>query len=433
MSLTAAFLLGLVVPLAAFAKALPAAAVSGRPSPKYIYSTFSSDHGTVFNHMVFDETGSRIFAGAVNRIFHLDLDLKLKETVVTGPRLDSPMCPAKGCDSPDIETFSTNNVNKILVVDSESRSLIACGSISQGACEKYNISSLLIPPKFISLSIAANDETSSTYAFIGPENYNPRNRNNVLYVGTTFTSNGEYRHDVPAISSRKLYGLEFAAFSFSKQSLLRIDVKYRDQFLVKYVYGFNSTDYAYFVVVQKQSHLPGQEEKGYVSRLARTCISDENYDSYTEVTLQCNVRSEDTNKLVNYNLVQDVKVGKAGAELAGNLGIDTDDNVLVGIFSPSRGIGNEPQQKSAICVFSLQDIEARFTENIHMCFNGSVTDRNLGYISGLILDGKCPAAGLWVSLAKCCKCDSNEAEEQTFNGGAGNVDWLCIGFGDLLR
>lgn len=394
MSLTATLLLGLVVPVAAFSHGTEtfSISVSGAPAAQQIYSRFPSDHGTIFTHMVFDETGNRIFAGAVNKIFHLDINLKLREEVITGPKLDSPMCHAKGCDSADIERFSTNNVNKILVVDSESKSLIACGSVFQGACEKYNTSSLLIPPKFISLSIAANDETSSTYAFIGPENYNFRNRNNVLYVGTTFTNNGEYRHDVPAISSRKLYDLEFAAFSFSKQSLLRIDVKYRDQFLVKYVYGFNSTDFAYFVIVQKHSHLPGQEEKGYVTRLARTCISDENYDSYTEVTLQCTVRNEETNKLVNYNLIQDAKIGRASAELAGSLGIDTNENILVGIFNPSKGITNEPQPNSAVCVYSLQEIEAKFTENIHMCFNGSISDRNLGYISGLILDGKCPTA-----------------------------------------
>jgi len=44
-------------------------------------------------------------------------------------------------------------------------------------------------------------------------------------------------------------------------------------------------------------------------------------------------------------------------------------------------------------VYSLQDIEAKFNENIHMCFNGSIKYRNMDYISGLILDGKCPMAG----------------------------------------
>ncbi|KAL0268750.1 UNVERIFIED_CONTAM: hypothetical protein PYX00_010572 [Menopon gallinae] len=389
MSLVATLILGLVVPVVVSS---PRPASGSRHLVEHVVSQYPADNGTKLTHLVVDPTGRRVYVGGVNRIFQLDGNLRPKEEVVTGPKSDSPLCHARGCDSPDIEKVSTNNVNKILVLDPKSQSLIACGSISQGACEKYRAANISIPPEFISLSIAANDETSSTYAFIGPENYNPRGRNNVLYVGTTFTNNGEYRHDVPAISSRKLHDLQFAAFSFSKQSLLRIDVKYRDHFLVKYVYGFNSSEFAYFVIVQKQSHLPGQEERGYVSRLARTCINDENYDSYTEVTLKCSVRTG--NQLVNYNLIQDAKIGRAGPDLAGHLGISPGENILVGVFSPSRGITNEPQPKSAVCVFSLQDIEIIFNENIHMCFNGTIKDRNLGYISGPILDGKCPTAGV---------------------------------------
>jgi hypothetical protein len=68
-----------------------------------------------------------------------------------------------------------------------------------------------------------------------------------------------FRHDVPAISSRNLHDLRLAEFSFSKQSLVRIDVKYRDYFLVNYVYGFNSSQHVYFATVQKKSYLPGKE------------------------------------------------------------------------------------------------------------------------------------------------------------------------------
>ena len=39
----------------------------------------------------------------------------------------------------------------------------------------------------------------------------------MLYVGTTYTPHGDYRHDVPAISSRNLLDLKFAEYSFSKQ------------------------------------------------------------------------------------------------------------------------------------------------------------------------------------------------------------------------
>ncbi|KAL1130244.1 hypothetical protein AAG570_013182 [Ranatra chinensis] len=352
-------------------------------------------------HLSIDRSTGRVYIGGINRIIQLDSSLNLEECVITGPKEDSVLCHASGCSSPDIEKSLTDNVNKILVIDQDARTIIACGSILQGACEKFKLSNISLQSQFYPKSIAANDEMSSTYAFIGPEHYNQWGHSNVLYVGTTFTNNGEYRHDVPAIASRELFKLEIAEMSLSKQSLLRIEVKYRDHFLVKYVYGFNSSDYAYFVIVQKQSHLPGQEEMGYVTRLARVCINDANYDSYTEVTIQCMAKT--TTGTVNYNLIQDAKVVPAGDNLALGLGIDPGDSVLAASFSPSKTITNEPLSHSALCVYSIADIEAKFNENIHMCFNGSIKYRNMPYISGPILDGNCPVAGTTGNILNFCE------------------------------
>lgn len=306
-----------------------------------------------FYHLAVDKISGQVYAGSLNWLHQLSPDLKPIHVVKTGPKPDNPMCHASGCD-PDVTTTITDNVNKILVIDQESRIVIACGSIAQGSCHKYKLGDLSTEPEFVAVSVAANDAEASTYAFIGPERYNSLDRSNVLYVGTTFTNKGEYRHDVPAISSRNLMTLGLAQLTFSKQSMLQIDVKYRDNFLVHYVYGFNASDYAYFLLIQKHSHLAGNEELGYVSRLARTCVNDDNYNSYTEVTLECHVREENINgksEIVNYNLVQDAKIAKAGTNLAMQLGIETGAPILVALFSPSKSISNEPMTKSSMCVF----------------------------------------------------------------------------------
>ncbi|KAE9543414.1 hypothetical protein AGLY_002214 [Aphis glycines] len=374
---------------------------------KYPQNTQSECFSNHLLHMAVDKSlGGRVYIGAVNKLIQLEgSNLTVETCANTGPLSDSPQCPANGCPtSPPIETSLTDNYNKILIIDLESRMLIVCGSIFQGACNKYKMSNVSLPAQFIPMSIAANTEQASTYAFIGPEHYNNWGYSNVLYVGTTFTNNGDYRHAVPAISSRSLYTLNLAETSFLKQSSLNINVNYRDRFLVKYIYGFNSSDYAYFVVVQKHSPLPGQEELGYVTRLARVCIDDANYDSYTEVTLQCMVKeTSNSDDLVNYKLAQDLKLSNAGEDLAASLGIDTNDQVLVGSFSPSQGITNEPMPKSAICAFSMQYIESKFNENIHMCFNGTIKYRNMPYVSGLILQGNCPTAGSTGNILNFCE------------------------------
>ncbi|XP_022914955.1 plexin-B isoform X2 [Onthophagus taurus] len=351
-----------------------------------------------FSHLALDRRNNRLFAAATNRLLQFSANLTVEHRVVTGPKNDSPLCHATGCATGSgIPTSLMDNYNKILLIEPETEYLISCGSLMQGACYKYKLNNISANPDFIAKSIAANDPQASTYAYIGPRRYNLWSRPNVMYVGTTFTNNGEYRHDVPAISSRDLDTLELAEDTFSKQSQLTIDVKYRDHFLVQYIYGFNASDYAYFLLVQKQSYLPEQEELGYVSRLARTCISDANYDSYTEVTLECTVGER------SFNLVQDAKLTRANGELASTWGLRQGDLILVAAFRPARGITNEALEHSALCLYPLRDIEEKFNENIHMCFNGTEKYRNMGYVSGPIQDGKCPSAGNAGNIHNFCE------------------------------
>lgn len=350
-----------------------------------IISQFTLPNGSYFTHLTFDKRRSILYAGASNRIFQFNRDLAELSHVVTGPKEDSPQCHTNGCPD-DTETTEVTTHNKLLVVNQAGDSLIACGSTRQGSCELYKLMKFPKDPTYIPISLAANDETSSTFAFIGPSRYASWKKEDILYVGITYTNVGDYRLDVPAISSRKLDDLELAEYSI-QQSALSIDVKYRDHFLVNYVYGFNSSEYAYFAVVQKKSHLA--EEAGYVTRLARVCVNDPNYDSYTEITIQC--RTTTGNQ--NYNILRDAKITMAGPRLSQQMGIKKDDHILVTVFSPAKEITNEPESKSAMCLYSLKEIEEIFTENIHMCFNGSIKDRNLGYISGTINDGECPVVG----------------------------------------
>ncbi|KAL1450839.1 hypothetical protein WDU94_003154, partial [Cyamophila willieti] len=321
-----------------------------------------------------------------------------------GPQQDSPQCHASGC-SPDVRTSLTNNINKLLILDPDSRDLVVCGTILQGACSKYYSENITAPARTIPIMVAANDEAASSYAFIGPERYNhwSLQPNNVLYVGTMYTHVGKYRDEVPAISSRSLDTLDYAEQSISTQSFLMINVNYRDYFLVKYVYGFSSADFAYFVIVQKQSHLPGMEEFGYTSRIARLCINDPNYDSYTEITLQCAVQEEKGYEPVIYNVTHDAKIIVPGSDLASNLGIEPNKPVLVATFSPTKGSSSEPVTRSAVCIYSLQDIDNKFDENIHMCFNGSIKYRNMAYVSGAVPDGRCPEAGTTGNILNFCE------------------------------
>lgn len=354
-----------------------------------VLAQYTLPNGSYFTHMTFDRRNSVWYVGASNRILQLNYNLSVLSQAITGPKPDNPQC--HGVCPEDTETRETINHNKILIVNEAGSTLITCGSVMQGSCYIYQTDKFPNSPTFIDIPLAANDEYASTLAFIGPSKYTTWTKKDVLYVGATFTNVGDYRHEVPAISSRNLDDLHFAEYSF-QQTILNIDVNHRDHFLVDYKYGFNTTDYAYFVMVQKKSQLA--EEYGYITRIARVCVSDPNYDTYTEITLQCKKKlSANENdidaKEENYNILRDAKVTPAGQRLAQQMGIKRDDLVLIAAFSPSKEITNEPQPKSAVCLYSMKEIDETFSENIHMCFNGTNKDRNMGYISGTINDGKC--------------------------------------------
>ncbi|XP_047736216.1 plexin-B isoform X3 [Hyalella azteca] len=373
------------------------AAEESLSSVEAVFST--GNESIALQHVVYNTAADVLYLGGTNRLYEVTADnLEVKSVVETGPRFDSARCHASGCGpESSVSRALSDNINKVLVLDPAASTLIMCGSVSQGACHKFRTANVSLTPEYIPRSVAANDPHSSTYAFVGPERYKPWGGSEALYVGTTFTAVGDYRHDVPAVSTRNLYDLDYAESSFLKQSLLRIDVKYRDHFLVKYVYGFNASDFAYFVTVQKKSHLPGQEETGYISRLARTCITDANYDSYTEITMTCEGRHG------SYNLVQDAKLASAGADLAASMGIHAGDPILVATFAPSVGHTADAENAAAVCIYSVAYIETKFNENIHMCFNGSMQYRSMEYISGLILDGKCPEAGTTGNIYSFCE------------------------------
>lgn len=147
-------------------------------SSRAIESQYQINDDSYFNHMVYDTKRSSLFCGAMNRIIQLGSNLSVKSIATTGPRPDSPACHAGGCSKDVDNVVDTNNFNKILILNNrgnpekEKDTLIACGSLHQGSCIIFD--SLDEFPKysrFIELPLVANDENSSSYAFIGPSKY----------------------------------------------------------------------------------------------------------------------------------------------------------------------------------------------------------------------------------------------------------------------
>ena len=101
-----------------------------------IVTTFSEPNGQRLQHLVVDKHSALVYVGGVNRLYQLSPDLERHVTVETGPRDDSPNCPAVDClDSVDKQ--KTDNFNKALVIDYTDTRLIACGTLFQGVYHSH--------------------------------------------------------------------------------------------------------------------------------------------------------------------------------------------------------------------------------------------------------------------------------------------------------
>lgn len=332
-----------------------------------------------FNNLVVDKHTGRVYIGAVNKLYQLSPDLTLTVSAVTGPKEDSPECSVLPDCRSGVEKKLTNNVNKALVTDYTDSRLIECGSLFQGVCTVRNLRNISGVEERIREPVVANNATASTVAFIAPGPPNPP-ISQVLYVGVTYTDNGPYRYEVPAVSSRSLDSgslFQIAETAVTTGTRMHVNSLARQRYPINYMYGFSSEGFSYFLTTQmKQS-----TSSPFHSKLVRVCQDDSDYYSYTEIPIEC---ISGGNPSKDYNLVQAAFVGKAGSDLAANLGVTAQDDVLFAVFSESDSsegeITSKASKHSALCVYSLKSIRRKFMQNIQRCFSG-IGARGLDFIS----------------------------------------------------
>ncbi|XP_072046064.1 plexin-A4-like [Amphiura filiformis] len=326
---------------------------------------------------VHNETGS-IYIGGADKLYRLSADFEPQESVDTDVSCGEDSCPL--------------NYNKILLVDDRRSMLVTCGSESIGAnsgadrkgtCQIRSLNSIATPLRDDDSVVVASGKLSTEAVIApGPENGGV----DTLYVAATYDEN---RYGDVKPMSRRSYAASQASdliFNTERYATILLDLaKYpATPFLINYVYGFvnehkaSSSHYTYFVTSQRPDFTTRQD-KTYVSKINRVC---QNFDfrSHAEITLGCQGASP-TNKYM-YNLVQAAYVGPAGADLAATLGLNAGDDVMYGVFAKNQGEdGNIPSNKSALCIFKLEDIGEKFIDGIHGCLR-EAGDYRLRYLAG---------------------------------------------------
>lgn len=346
-------------------------------SQKPSFVTFRGEPAEGFNHLVVDERTGHIYLGAVNRIYKLSSDLKVLVTHQTGPDEDNPKCyPPRIVQTCNEPLASTNNVNKMLLIDYKENRLIACGSLYQGICKLLRLEDLFkLGEPFHKKEhyLSGVNESGSVFGVI----VSYSNFDDKLFIATAVDGKPEY---FPTISSRKLTKNSEAdgmfAYVFHDEFVASMIKIPSDTFTVipdfdiYYVYGFSSGNFVYFLTLQPEMVSPPgstTKEQVYTSKLVRLCKEDTAFNSYVEVPIGCERNG------VEYRLLQAAYLSKAGAVLGRTLGVRPDDDLLFTVFSKGQKRKMKSLDESALCIFILKQINDRIKDRLQSCYRGEGT------------------------------------------------------------
>uniref|UniRef100_W5K1E9 Plexin-A2 n=1 Tax=Astyanax mexicanus TaxID=7994 RepID=W5K1E9_ASTMX len=330
-----------------------------------------------FNHLTVHQTTGALYIGAVNRVYKLSGNLTLLVSHDTGPEDDNKACYPPLIVQPCTEPLvSTNNVNKLLLIDYSHNRLLACGSLYQGVCKLLRLDDLFIlvePSHKKEHYLSSVNQTGTMYGVIVPS----QGRDGTLFIGTAVDGKQDY---FPTISSRKLPRdpessamLDYEMHTDFVSSLIKIPsdtLALVSHFDIYYIYGFSSGNFVYFLTVQPETPENGMASSGsssdlfYTSRIVRLCKDDHKFHSYVSLPIGC-VRNG-----VEYRLLQAAYLAKPGRVLAASLNISTTDDVLFTVFSKGQKQYHRPPDDSALCVFTIKDINARIKERLQSCYQG---------------------------------------------------------------
>ncbi|KAM8754498.1 plexin-B3 isoform 2-T3 [Acanthopagrus schlegelii] len=314
-------------------------------------------NGAPLSHLVLEPGVGHLYVGGVDHLYQLTSDLEVMSHVRTGPHLDSPDClpPIVPQDCPS--ATPTHNHNKLLLMEAgqgvQPGSLIVCGSLFQGICDKRsltNISQLIYQTSnpVDTQYVAANDPRVSTVALVittenKQEGGGAGGLMSLMLVGRGYTSKGP--GDIPPITTRRLSPVVPPRRAFSQEEELGKLVvgsysEYNNHFVKAVAYG----NHIYFLFSRRDMW----HKKEYRTYASRLCVSDRSFYSYVEVPLMCSG---------GYNLAQAAWLGNHSGEPA-----------LFVIMAAGQASTPVATGRSALCVYGMAKLDAMLLRAQDVCY-----------------------------------------------------------------
>ncbi|XP_078270810.1 macrophage-stimulating protein receptor [Rhinoraja longicauda] len=330
------------------------------------YQMRSFDAGRPIQNIVVHSDYQGIYIAVRNRIYSLNFSLQRDYELQTGP-VGSPDCEiCKLC----VTNWESNvdmedNDNVLLMFDSYEPVLFICGSSQHGICYRHNIQNrnenlCLFKPENNRADFCPDCIASplGTQVFVHDELYT-----SYLFIGATVNSTIAKSYSPTSVSIKRLIGsLDGFELTSQDHSLTVLD-EFLDTYPIDYIYSFRSDEYIYFLTVQKESI----DSNNYHTRIAQLKVGEYEVKNYREIVLECQYETRRRKRTLGdgdilYNVLQAAYLAKPGTDLAKELDVSKQDDVLFGVFVESEPNSRTLRRKSALCTFPVKSI-AEIIEN----------------------------------------------------------------------
>ncbi|XP_029948186.1 macrophage-stimulating protein receptor-like [Salarias fasciatus] len=352
---------------------------------QYALPHFQTDREIQNIAVNWDSESTEVYVACQNEIVAINETLGRKWEVKTGP-VGSPDCET--CLLCDIEADPEDQVdtdNEVLLLDPDGEFLpylYICGSTQHGICYFIDISFPQPEPKCL-YKKTQNSPDNCPDCLASPLGTKvtivQQAATSLFFVAASVNDEVTQRYPRRSISVMRPLSTEDGFHMISEG--LTVLPSLRQSYNIDYIYSFSTTEYVYFLSLQREN--PSKGDSPFQTRLGRLPILIPEVWMYREVVLECRYepkrrrRWSDDYRDIVYNGLQAAYFGRAGKDLADELGLSVTEDILYGVFAEVNDRG-KTQKNSALCAFSLSQVNLAIKYGVEACCSSGTEQLSRG-------------------------------------------------------
>uniref|UniRef100_A0A3P8UKG0 Macrophage-stimulating protein receptor n=1 Tax=Cynoglossus semilaevis TaxID=244447 RepID=A0A3P8UKG0_CYNSE len=324
-----------------------------------------------------DQHQPEVYVGSQNVIEAVNYSLDKKWEVRTGP-VDSPDCETCwvcNVDTDPEDLLDTDN--EVLLLDPAEYLLpylYICGSTQHGICHFVDVTAEKPEPQCL-FKKEQNSATDCPDCLASPSGTEAiiveQGATSLFFVAASVDETVAQKYPRRSISVMRPLSTEdgFHMVTNGLTVLPALQNSYR----INYIYSFSTKDYVYFLSLQRED--PFRSNSAFQTRLGRLPVLIPEVWMYREVVLECKFepkrrrrrrRRREGFKDIVYNGLQAAYFGRAGTDLAEELGVDEREDILYGVFAEVDKNGR-PGRNSAVCAFPMNKVNLAIDSGVEAC------------------------------------------------------------------